>query len=128
MRGEAFAQLAQANGVDEVIAAILEFPSGVLGHIDASLRAQQTHTYGAWLTGAHRGRPRLCAARAGNAHSPLEGRQPPRIHPAACQQYQYMVEDFADALLNQRPPRFAPQGGGEHARGRHNLGRRANVE
>lgn len=111
VRGEAFAQFgAGENGVDEVIAAILEFPSGVLGHIDASLRAQQTHTYE--VRGS---RGRIVVDRAFVPHgqetiirhwkgdSYREYTLPP------AEQYQYMVEDFADALLNQRAPRFAPQ-------------------
>lgn len=98
------------SGVDELLAGALEFPSGVIGHFDCGLRAQGQHTY--TLKGS-RGMivvpQSFVIEKAADGivrHWGPEGFKEHVI--PAVDQYQLMVEDFADALLQGRPPRFPP--------------------
>jgi predicted dehydrogenase len=98
-----------ASGVDEAIAGALMFPSGAVGHFDAGVRAHRLHTYEVRGT---EGRIQLDAAfvphglttivRHWHGDDYVEHSHPP------VDQYRLMVEDFADALLNQRPPAYPP--------------------
>jgi len=109
--GGAFAQFGATTDVDEFITGILRFPSGVLGHLDASLRTAFSNTYEIRGTTGRIHVPMAFVPRAdqttyihywqGNDYQALE--VPP------VDQYQLMVEDFADALLNSRPPRYLPE-------------------
>ncbi|MBN2469773.1 MAG: Gfo/Idh/MocA family oxidoreductase [Anaerolineae bacterium] len=97
--------------VDEILTGLLAFPSGVLGHFDCGFRAIVTNTY---EVRGPKGRIVV-----DTAFTP-DWQQEATIHhyhdqghtvitvPAA-DQYQLMVEDFADALIRNRPPRFSPQ-------------------
>ncbi len=107
----AFARIGAASGVDETLTGLLDFPSGVVGHFDCSFRAMNTNRYS--LHGTH-GRIEV---EPGFAPEPdaqavirtwRDGRPDEIVIPPA-DQYQRMVEDFADALLLGRPPRYAPQ-------------------
>lgn len=111
IRASALANFGAETDVDEQIVGVLEFPSGVRGHFDASLTTFLTHTYE--IRGTE-GKIVLPTSYVPN-HD-----QNTRIHHwqndkhevieiEAVDQYQLMVEDFADSLLNNRPPRFAPQ-------------------
>lgn len=111
VRANALANFGAETGVDEQIAGILEFPGGMRGHFDASLRSHRVHTYevrgstGRILlpesyTPAHDSATSIHYW-SGDKHEVLT------IEPV--DQYQLMVEDFADALINNRPPRFDPQ-------------------
>jgi predicted dehydrogenase len=88
-------------------------PSGVIGHFDCSLRAQFTHLFD--VRGA-KGRIVLEQAFVPPPDEPTfirfwkgDNYQEIRIDPV--NQYTLMGEDFADALLNHRPPRYQPQDG-----------------
>ncbi len=108
---KAIARVGQRSGVDESLSGVLSFPSGVLGHFDCSLRLQFTHTYE--LRGAKGrilveqafvvppDRDTVIACWRGSGYEEI------RIPPA--NSYTLMAEDFADALLNNRPPTFPPQ-------------------
>jgi predicted dehydrogenase len=109
------ANFGKSTDVDEQIVGILQFPGEVVGHLDASLRTFHTHTYEVRGT---EGRLLLPESYV----PPYETGQPTFIHywkgdvydaieVAAADHYQLMVEDFADALLNSRSPRFDPQDG-----------------
>ena len=99
------------SGVEEWVAAVLQFPSGVLGNFGCGMRSQRTHAY------------RLCGS-DGSIEVPdgfgpegdqvteiviKRGTEVTRIEIQPADQFQLMVEDFADALLDNRPPRFAPE-------------------
>jgi predicted dehydrogenase len=97
--------------VDESLAGVLKFPGGVLGHFDSSLRTHFTHSYEIRGT---RGRIEVDQGFV----MPKDGETQIRvwqdhhfneiwIEPA--NSYTLMAEDFADALINNRPPRYAPQ-------------------
>lgn len=97
--------------VDEWLAGTLRFPSGVIGHFDCSLRAYPEHSYEIRGT---RGRLLVEEAFAPSPASTVtihhwseDGYR--EIAIPQVDQYRLMVEDFADALLNRRPPRFPPQ-------------------
>ena len=106
----ACARIGASTGVDEALAGTLEFPSGVIGHFDCGLRAHRQHSY--TLKGSDgmivvptsfvpdKSADTLVQHWHGDSFS--EHVIPPIDH------YQLMVEDFADALLNERAPRFAP--------------------
>ncbi|NDJ60795.1 MAG: Gfo/Idh/MocA family oxidoreductase [Chloroflexi bacterium] len=107
----AAAQVGERSGVDEVLTGLLTFPSGVEGHFDCSLRAHRTHTYeirgtqGRILVESGFVMPADTETTIRVWHG--DAYEAMRIPPA--NSYQLMVEDFADALLQSRPPRFAPQ-------------------
>jgi len=100
-----------APGVDEAMSGVLSFPSGVLGHFDCSFRLQFTHTYELRGTKGRiqveqafvvpPDRDNVIACWRGSGYEEI------RIPPA--NSYTLMAEDFADALLNSRPPKFPPQ-------------------
>jgi len=109
-RVSAFARIGERSKVDETALCTLDFPSGVLGCFDCGLRSQSQHTY--TLKGSEgmitvpqsfvidKAADAIVRHRQGDSY--IE-----HIIPAV-DQYQLMVEDFADALLTGRPPRFAP--------------------
>jgi len=106
----ASAHIGAATGVDENLAGTLAFPGGVIGHFACSLRGFRQHSY--TLTGS-----------SGSIHVPAsfvpdksDGTVVQHWHGQgyeehsipACDHYQLMVEDFADAILRGRAPRFPP--------------------
>ena len=110
---KALADFGAKTGVDERLVGLLQFPSGVLGHFDCGLRQQFTHTY------ELRGTDGRILVEKGFTVQPNEtpiiriwrGDSYEEITIPAVNQYTLMAEDFADALLNKRPPRFAGQDG-----------------
>lgn len=118
VKAEAFADFGDSSDVDENIVGILEFPSGMRGHFDASLRTHKLHTYE--IRGTE-GRILLPESYVpSSTTSPLihfwKGNQYEAIEVEAVDQYQLMVEDFADALIHSRPPKFDPQDAVENMR------------
>ena len=109
-RVSAAANIGERTEVDETLVGALEFPSGVIGHFDCGLRSFGQHTY--TLKGSEgmitvpqsfvidKAADGIVRHWQGDSFSE-------HVIPAV-DQYQLMVEDFADALLNERPPRFAP--------------------
>ena len=106
----AAARIGARTGVDETLAGTLDFPAGVIGHFDCGLRSFSQHTY--TLKGAE---GMITVPQSFVIDKAVDGivrhwrgdSFTEHIIPAV-DQYQLMVEDFADALLNKRPPRFAP--------------------
>ncbi len=98
------------TGVDEILAGALKFPSGVIGHFDCGLRASRQQSYRLKGTeGALVVRSSFTPDKHKDAivqhwrgDQLTEHVVPPVDH------YQLMVEDFADALLAGRAPRFPP--------------------
>ncbi len=117
-RGKAIARFGQQSGVDEQLAGVIEFPSGAIGHFDCGVRAMRTHTY------EIRGTEGRILIEKGFVTEPHEepiirwwhGEEYEEIKMPAVNQYTIMAEDFAEALLNKRPPRFAPQDAVENMR------------
>lgn len=113
VRAQALARFGAETGVDEEIVGALEFPSGARGHFDASLRTHRLHQYEVRGT---EGRifvpesytPDLTPGKMVSVHY-WKGDQHEEIQVPAVDHYQLMVEDFADALLKNRSPRFAPK-------------------
>jgi D-xylose 1-dehydrogenase (NADP+, D-xylono-1,5-lactone-forming) len=111
--GHAVARFGRQSGVDEQLAAVVGFPSGVVGHLDCGVRALRTHTY------EIRGTEGRILVEKGFVMEPHEepvirwwhGDEYEEIKMPAVNHYTLMAEDFADALLNHRPPRHAPQDG-----------------
>jgi D-xylose 1-dehydrogenase (NADP+, D-xylono-1,5-lactone-forming) len=110
-RARAIARVGIKSGVDEWLAGILAFPSGVIGHFDCGVRAQRTHSY------EIRGTEGRILVEAGFVAEPHEspviriwrGDQYEEITIPGVNQYTLMADDFAEALLNNRPPRYVPQ-------------------
>jgi xylose dehydrogenase (NAD/NADP) len=110
-RARAIARVGIKSGVDEWLSGILAFPSGVIGHFDCGVRAQRTHTY------EIRGTEGRILVEGGFVAEPNEkpvirywhGDEYETIDALAANQYTIMAEDFSDAFLNRRPPRFLPQ-------------------
>jgi xylose dehydrogenase (NAD/NADP) len=107
----ALSRVGVESGVDESLTGILAFPGGVLGHFDSSLRSYFNHTY---EVRGSRGRitveqgfvmPKDAETVIRWWHD--DKYEEIRIPPA--NSYTLMAEDFASALMDSRPPRFAPQ-------------------
>ncbi|MYA91818.1 MAG: Gfo/Idh/MocA family oxidoreductase [Chloroflexi bacterium] len=99
------------SGVDEALAGALHFPGGTIGNFHCGLRAYREHSYTIKGTAGMIRVPTsfvpdkraetIVQHWRGDDYS--EHRVPPVDH------YQLMVEDFADALLGGRAPRFSAQ-------------------
>ena len=106
------------SGVDENLAGTLEFPSGILGHFDCGFDAVFESSY------EIRGDEGRLWVEKGFVANPDEeqtihlwrGDTHEVISVPGVDHYQLMVEDFADALINKRAPRFDPQDGVENMR------------
>jgi D-xylose 1-dehydrogenase (NADP+, D-xylono-1,5-lactone-forming) len=110
---KAIANFGATSGVDEALAGVLHFPSGVVGHLDCGLRTYRTHSYE--IRGTD-GRIQVNEGFVMAAETPTKIRWWQddlygELAIPAANSYTLMVEDFADALLNNRPPRYAPQDG-----------------
>ena len=109
-RVSAAARIGERSGVDETLVGALEFPSGVIGHFDCGLRSFGQHTYTLKGSEGMIVVPQsfvIDKAVAGVVRHWQGDNYSEHVIPAV-DQYQLMVEDFADALLKGRPPRFAP--------------------
>ena len=110
-RVSAAARIGERSEVDETLAGMLDFPSGVIGHFDCGLRSFGQHTY--TLKGSE---GMITVPQSFVIDKAVDGivrhwqgdRFTEHIIPAV-DQYQLMVEDFADALLNKRPPQLRPR-------------------
>ena len=106
----ASARIGEQTGVDETLAAVIEFPSGIIGHFDCGLRAYRQHSY------ALKGSEGMIVVPTSFVPDKSSDTIVQHWHGdsfaehiiPATDHYQLMVEDFADALINRRPPRFAP--------------------
>lgn len=113
VKAQALARFGAETGIDEEIVGTLEFPSGARGHLDASLNTFRVSQYEVRGTN---GRivvpesftPDLTPGGMLTLHH-WSGDKYEAIQIPTVDHYQLMVEDFADALLKKRPPRFAPQ-------------------
>ena len=106
----AVGNIGQRTGVDEILAGALKFPSGVIGHFDCGLRADRQQSYR--LKGTN-GSIVVLSSFTPDKHKDTivqqwRGDQLTEHVIAPVDHYQLMVEDFADALLRDRPPRFPP--------------------
>lgn len=113
----AFADFGERSGVDERLAGVLQFPSGALAHFDCSIRTHFTQVYDIRGTAG-----RILVEKAfvpfrpdpeadiiikyWNSSPGIEKHTYEEIQIPRVNQYTLMVEDFADALLNNRAPRF----------------------
>ena len=109
-RVTASGRIGATTGVDEALAGTFEFPSGVIGHFDCGLRAHRQHSYTlkgteGMITAPTSFVPDKSAA---TLVQHWQGDDYNEHVIPAIDHYRLMVEDFADALINKRPPRFAP--------------------
>ncbi len=109
-RVTASAGIGKTTGVDEALAGTLEFPSGVIGHFESGLRAYRQHSYtlkgsSGMITVPTSFVPDKTADTIVQHWQDDDYTE--HIIPAI-DHYQLMAEDFADALLNERAPRFPP--------------------
>ncbi len=109
----ALARIGATSQVDESLSAVMKFPNEVLGHFDSSLRTSFAHTYEIRGT---RGRisveqgfvmPKDAETKIRFWHD--DSYEEISIPPA--NSYTLMAEDFAAALIEGRPPRYAPEDG-----------------
>lgn len=111
------------SGVDEVLTGVMAFESGVLAHFGCSLRANFTHTYqlrgttgkilveeGFVVPPDHPSTVRVTETNAAGAETTRE------IRVAPANSYTLMADDFAQALIDGRAPRWKPQDGVENMR------------
>jgi predicted dehydrogenase len=108
----AVARFGAESGVDESLAGIMAFPSGVVAHFDCGLRTFREHRYEIRGSAGRILVPESFVpspdAETTIHHWDAEGHHHEITIPAA-DHYQLMVEDFAAALIDARPPRFAPE-------------------
>ncbi len=106
---KAFAQFGEKSGVDEWLVGTMEFPSGALGHLDCGFRSPVTQYYE--IRGTE-GRIRVEFAFTPHMDEQMTIRywkgddHYEEISTEAADQYQVMIEDFVDAMQNDRPIRF----------------------
>ncbi len=106
------------SGVDEWVAGTLTFPSGARGALVCGLGMEFGCSYDIYGTdgrifvesGVVPGESKPATIRHWSEYELSETVIPPANH------YRLMVEDFADALLNDRPPRFSPRDAVENLR------------
>ena len=116
---EAFGNVGETTGVEESITGIMHFKNGVLAHFDSSLRQTFNHMY--QIRGTH-GRILveegfvMPADRSSKIRIFENDNTYQEITIPAANQYTIMAEDYADALINNRPPRFAPQDAADQMR------------
>ena|SRR5579864_3606820 len=107
------------TGVDEVFVGTLHFASGLLAHFECSLRSFGRRQY---TVSGVKGQLHVAEAFRPDDHPGVvqivyrDQDKPETITVAATNQYTLMVEEFADAILNKRPPRFAPEDGVQNMR------------
>jgi len=99
----------EESGVDESFSAALRFPSGVVGQFECGMRTYYTNTFEARGT---MGQLRMeNAFKATSDDNPVirlwQGDNYEEIIIDPADQYMLMIEDFADAILNNRPPRYS---------------------
>lgn len=97
--------------VDETLVGTLQFPSGILGHFECSLRTPLKQVYE--IRGTE-GRIRVenafvIPSTESTNIQVWRGDKYEEINILPADEYQLMAEDFADSLLNNRPPLFAPE-------------------
>ena len=115
VRVSATANFEPNNGVDHTAGGTLHFPSGVIAVFDSGVRSFLTHRYEIRGTS---GRIVVDEAFVINPTLPSKIRywhdgavSSEEIEIAPANSYTLMAEDFADALLNNRPPLFPAQDG-----------------
>jgi len=101
------------RGADEMAVGSLVFPSGVLGHFDCGMRAQGGQWYD--IRGSE-GRIFVEDAFVAPRDQAMKlrywrGDNYEEIDFEPVDQYQLMAEDFADAILNNRPPLYPAEDG-----------------
>jgi predicted dehydrogenase len=96
------------TGVDEQFAGALLFPSGAVGHFDCGIRTFRSHTYELRGTGGRILVERGFTMEATDSHIIRwwHGERYEEITTPPANHYTLMAEDFADALLEGRPPRY----------------------
>lgn len=106
---QAFARMAE-TGVDEQMAGSLRFPSGIFAQFDSSLTLERRENYeivgtdgsfvvpSAFLPGTADAEIREQRGRAGETVHVVKG----------ADEYERMVEHFADCILEDRPVRYPP--------------------
>jgi predicted dehydrogenase len=98
------------HDVDVNFSGVLRFPSGVLGHFDSGLRSNRTN----WFTViGSEGRIRVNESFVPAINQPTSvdvwrGDKHEMMQMEGADPYRLMAEDFAGAVLNEHPPRFAP--------------------
>lgn len=102
-------RIGSQTGVDEALAGTLTFPSGVIGHFDCGLRAYRQQFYTLKGTEGMLVVPSSFTPdkSASTTIQHWQGDSCTEYQIDPINQYQLMVEDFADALQNGRAPRFA---------------------
>ena len=101
--------LGTISGVDESFVGLLHFASGLLAHFECGMRAYNQNDY--VITGSSGQLHTLRAFRPDANPGLIEYARDDKtetITVPAVDQYVLMVEEFADAILNKRSPRFPP--------------------
>ncbi|MBZ0282660.1 MAG: Gfo/Idh/MocA family oxidoreductase [Anaerolineae bacterium] len=97
-----------ASNVDERLAATVQFPSGAIGHFDCGLRGYRTHTYEIRGTEGRILVERGFTMEPGDEHIIRwwHGDDYEEVRTPMANHFTLMAEDFADALLTGRQPRY----------------------
>ncbi|NLE77387.1 MAG: Gfo/Idh/MocA family oxidoreductase [Chloroflexi bacterium] len=98
------------SGVDDQMVATLRFPSGLLAQFDCALSMERREVYQVAGAEAHLEVPAaFLPGKSDTAIYERHGQGAPKVHPiAGADQYQRMVEHFADSILLRRPVRYGP--------------------
>ena len=96
------------TGVDLQLAGMLRFPGEVMAHFDCALTLERRESYEAAGTEASLQVPAaFLPGKETAAFREDRGREPARLHEVAgADEYQLMVEHFADCVLTGQPVRY----------------------
>lgn len=98
------------RGVDDFLAGMLRFPSGVVAHFDSALTLERSEAYEvAGTDGALRVEAAFLPGTGDVEIVEARGREGTERHTVeGVDEYRLMVEHFADCVLQDREPRYPP--------------------
>ena len=96
------------RGVDDFLAGSLHFPSGIVAHFDCALTMERCEHYEVAGTDGYLTVPSAFLPGTGDVEiEEVRGRLGTEVHGVAgADEYQCMVEHFADCILSDREPRY----------------------
>jgi len=106
------------RGVDDTMAGILRFPDGVVAHFDCALTLERCEAYEVAGTDGYLRVPSSFLPGTDPVEiEEVRGRQGRELHRVeGADEYRLMVEHFADCVLHDRAPRYAPAEAGANMR------------
>jgi predicted dehydrogenase len=96
------------RGVDDFLSGIMRFPGGAVAHFDCALTMERSESFEVAGTDGYMTVPSAFLPGKGDVDfTEVKGRDPATVHDVAgADEYQLMVEHFADCILHGEAPRY----------------------